>query len=152
MSVVARLRRTHPGVILAVLDLVGLAVASYLSFVELGGGVPACGPVKGCETVALSRYAWIGPIPVAVFGVALSLVLFALAVAWIRTNRPTLLDAHYALSLVGVIFEIYFIGVQVLILKAVCIWCVTYGVSLILRFLIALVIWVRQGRFAARFG
>jgi len=33
----ARLRRIHPALILAALDLFGLAVASYLSIVELGG-------------------------------------------------------------------------------------------------------------------
>ena len=35
-----RLRRIHPALILIALDLFGLAVASYLSVVELGGGVP----------------------------------------------------------------------------------------------------------------
>ena len=55
-TVVARLRRIHPGWILAVLDLIGLCIALYLSLVELGGGVPYCGPLHGCETVALSEY------------------------------------------------------------------------------------------------
>jgi uncharacterized membrane protein len=71
----------HPGSILAFLDVCGLAIASYLSVVELGGGVPVCGPLKGCEQVALSEYSRIGAIPVAVFGVALSLLLLTLAVA-----------------------------------------------------------------------
>lgn len=145
-------KRIHPGLILAALDVVGLLIASYLSYVELGGGVPSCGQLHGCETVAESSYAHIGGIPVAVFGVGLSLVLLSLAIAWIRSNNPTLLDLHYGLSLIGVIFEIYFISVQVLILHAVCIWCASYGLSLIARFLVALVIWVRAGRFQAHFG
>ncbi len=147
-----RLKRIHPGLILASLDVVGLLIASYLSYVELGGGVPSCGVLHGCEAVALSQYAKIGGIPVAVFGVVLSLVLFSLAVAWIRSDNPSLLDLHYGLSLVGVIFEIYFISVQAFILHAVCIWCASYGLSLIARFLVALVIWVRAGRFQAHFG
>jgi uncharacterized membrane protein len=102
--------------------------------------------------VAQSPYARIGGIPVAVFGVCLSLVLLTLAIAWIRTNNPTLLDLHYGLSLIGVIFEIYFISVQAFILHQVCIWCASYGLSLIARFLVALVIWVRAGRFQAHFG
>ncbi len=147
-----QVKRIHPGLILAGLDVVGLLIASYLSYVELGGGVPSCGQLHGCETVALSPYARIGGIPVAVFGVCLSLVLLTLAIAWIRTNNPTLLDLHYGLSLIGVIFEVYFITVQVLILHTVCIWCASYGLSLIARFLVALVIWVREGRFQALFG
>ena len=147
-----RNKTIHPGLILASLDVVGLLIASYLSYVELGGGTPSCGVLHGCEAVALSKYAKIGPVPVAVFGVFLSLILLSLAIAWIRSNNPSLLDLHYGLSLVGVIFEIYFISVQAFILHAVCIWCASYGLSLIARFLVALVIWVRAGRFQAHFG
>ena len=136
----------HPAIILAVLDTIGLLVAGYLSVVELGGGVPACGPLKGCEEVALSPYAWIGPIPVAVFGVLLSVVLLGLALAWWRTNIYGLLLGHYGLSLVGVIFDGYFLYLQVFVIKAVCVWCVTYEVSLLLRFLVALYVWYRQPR------
>lgn len=146
-----RLKSIHPGLILASLDVVGLLIASYLSFVELGGGTPSCGVLHGCETVAQSPYARIAGIPVAVFGVVLSLILLSLAIAWIRSNNPTLLDLHYGLSLVGVIFEIYFISVQAFILHQVCIWCASYGLSLIARFFVALTIWLRAGRFQALF-
>ena len=146
-----RLRSIHPGWILVVLDVIGLAIAGYLSVVELGGGVPVCGPIKGCETVATSEYAWIGPFPVAVYGVILSLILLTLALAWVRTDKPWMLDVHYGLSLVGVIFEVYFLSLQVFVIGAVCIWCTLYGVSLILRFAVAMTIWLRRGRFAANF-
>jgi uncharacterized membrane protein len=146
-----RLRSIHPGWILVVLDVIGLAIAGYLSVVELGGGVPVCGPIKGCETVATSEYAWVGPFPVAVYGVILSLILLTLALAWVRTDKPWMLDVHYGLSLVGVIFEVYFLALQVFVIGAVCIWCTLYGVSLILRFVFVMVIWLRRGRFAANF-
>jgi uncharacterized membrane protein len=136
----------HPGLILAVLDLVGLAIASYLSIVEVGGGVPVCGPLHGCETVAQSEYSRIGGVPVAVYGVALSLILLTLAIAWWRTNLYGLLLAHYGLSLAGVIFEIYFMYIQIAVIRAVCVWCTSYGLSLILRFVIALAVWLRQPR------
>jgi uncharacterized membrane protein len=134
----------HPGLILAVLDTAGLLIAGYLSVVELAGGVPSCGPLKGCETVALSEYSRIGGVPVAVYGVVLSLVLLTLAVAWWRTDRYPLLLAHYGLSLAGVLFEAYFLYVQVVLIKAVCVWCASYGVSLVLRFVIAVAVYVRQ--------
>ncbi len=150
-TTIARLRRIHPGWILVILDVIGLAIASYLSIVELGGGVPYCGALHGCETVASSDYAWIGPLPVAVYGVGLSLLLLTLAIAWVRTDQPALLDVHYGLSLVGVIFEVYFLTLQVLVIHALCIWCTLYGLSLIARFLVAMVIWLRRGRLSARF-
>jgi uncharacterized membrane protein len=133
----------HPGLILAVLDVIGLGIALYLSAVELQGGVPVCGPIHGCEEVARSEYSRIAGIPVAVFGVALSLVLLSLAIAWWKTDLYVLLLAHYGLSLAGVIFEAYFLYLQIFVIGAVCIWCTSYGVSLIARFVIALIVWVR---------
>ena len=133
----------HPGLILAALDIVGLAIAMYLSVVELGGGVPVCGPLAGCEEVARSEYSRVGGVPVAVFGVALSLVLLSLALAWWRTDLYALLLVHYGLSLAGVLFEIYFLAVQLFVIGAVCIWCTSYGLSLIARFVVALAVWRR---------
>ncbi len=142
----ARLWRIHPAIILAVLDIVGLTVASYLSIVELSGGVPVCGPLHGCETVATSPYSRIGGIPVAVFGVGLSLILLTAAIGWYRTGDGRLLAVHYAFSLVGVTFELYFTYLQLFVIDAVCVWCATYGISLILRFVIALIAWLRRDK------
>lgn len=141
-----RLLGVHPAAILAVLDVAGLAIAAYLSIVELGGGVPVCGPLKGCEEVARSEYSRIGGIPVAVFGVGLSLVLLGLALAWWKTDLYLLLLAHYGLSLGGLVFEAYFLYLQVFVIGAVCVWCTSYGLSLALRFVVAFVVWLRQPR------
>ena len=141
-----RLFGVHPALILALLDVVGLVVAGYLAAVKLGGGLPACGPIKGCEEVALSEYSTVAGVPVAVFGVLLSVVLLSLALAWWKTDIYGLLLAHYGLSLVGVIFDGYFLYLQVFVISAVCIWCVTYEVSLLLRFVVAFVVWYRQPR------
>jgi uncharacterized membrane protein len=141
-----RIYGIHPGLILAALDVVGLLIASYLTIVELPGGVPVCGPIKGCEQVARSEFARIGGIPVAAFGVVLSLALLALALAWWKTDIYGLLLGHYALSLLGVIFDGYFLFLQVFVIKAVCIWCLSYEITLLLRFLIAFIVWYRQPR------
>jgi uncharacterized membrane protein len=139
-----RLRSIHPGLVLATLDLVGLAIAGYLATVELRGDLPVCGPLKGCEDVARSTYSRIGGVPVAVFGVALSLVLLTLALAWFRTDDRRLLAAHYGLSLVGVIFEVYFTAIELFVIGAVCVWCASYGMSLVARFGVALWVWVHR--------
>lgn len=141
---VRRLLGLHPAVILASLDLLGLIVAGYLAVVELSGGVPTCGLIEGCEEVARSQYNNFAGVPVAVFGVLLSVTLLALALAWWRTDIYGLLLAHYGLSLIGVMFDGYFLYLQVFVIGAVCIWCVTYETSLLLRFLIAAVVYYRQ--------
>ena len=146
-SVWRRLRAIHPGLVLAALDVIGLAIASYLSSVELRGELPNCGPLRGCEEVALSAYSRIGGVPVAVFGVGLSLGLLVLAIAWWRTNDGRLLAAHYGLSLLGVVFEVYFTYLELYVIGAVCVWCASYGISLVARFAVALWVWVRRERY-----
>lgn len=146
--VVAALR--HPAALLAGLDIVGLTIASYLSTVELSGGLPSCGPLHGCEEVAQSEYARIGGVPVAVGGVVLSLVLLCLALAWWRTGSAALLAAHYGLSLAGVMFEGYFTYLELFVIGQVCVWCASYGISLVARFLVALWVWTHRERYATR--
>ncbi|MGD0020241.1 MAG: vitamin K epoxide reductase family protein [Candidatus Limnocylindrales bacterium] len=143
----SRIRHIHAGLILAALDLIGLGIASYLSYEELTGGQLICprGTVLGgCQTVANSPYS--RPflnVPVAVYGVFLSITLFCLAIYWWRTNDYKILLAHYALSMVGVIFEGWFQFAQIFLIGAVCIWCESYGISLIVRFIIALWVYLR---------
>jgi uncharacterized membrane protein len=144
------LRGVHPGIVLATLDLIGLAIAGYLAVVELRGDLPYCGPIKGCEEVALSEYARVGGVPVAVFGVGLSISLFLLAIAWMRSGRIELLAAHYGLSLLGVVFEVYFTYLEVFVIGAVCVWCASYGLSLVARFAVALLVWRRRAIGAGR--
>ena len=141
-----RIFGVHPGAVLAVLDVIGLGIASYLSAVELTpGGTPVCSVgglhIGNCEDVARSSYSRpFAGIPVAVYGVFLSITLLMLALAWWRTNNYKLLLMHYGLSLVGVAFEGWFQFAQIFLIGAVCIWCETYGISLVLRFVVAL--WV----------
>ena len=142
-SLWSQIRHIHPGLILAFLDLVGLGIASYLSSVELTGGTPTCGPLHGCETVAHSQYSRLFGVPVAVYGVFLSITLFCLAIYWWRTNKYNILLAHYGLSLIGVLFEGWFQFAQVFLIGAICVWCESYGISLILRFVIALYVYLK---------
>jgi uncharacterized membrane protein len=137
-----RIRGIHPALVLAALDVIGLGIASYLSITELTpGGEVQCGPIHGCEAVQHSVYSRpFAGIPVAVYGVFLSITLLILAISWWRTNNYKLLLMHYGLSLVGVAFEGWFQFAQIFLIGAVCIWCESYGISLVLRFVVAL--WV----------
>jgi uncharacterized membrane protein len=146
-----RIRHIHPGLVLAALDLIGLGIAAMLSYEELRpGGVVPCpqsGFLSGCHAVQDSQYSrpFFG-IPVAVYGVLLSITLFWLAIYWWRTNNYMSLVAHYVLSLVGVAFEGWFQYAQIFLIGAICVWCESYGISLILRFVIALWVYLRTPR------
>ena len=82
--------------------------------------------------------------PVAVYGVVLSLVLLTCAIAWWRTDLYGLLLAHYGLSLAGVLFEVYFLYLQVFVIRRRLRVVHVLRALAVLRFVIAFVIWIRQ--------
>lgn len=74
-------RLWHPGILRAILDAVGLAIAGYLSIVELRNELPTCAIAHGCAAVASSPCSRINGIPEAVSGVFPSIALLVLALA-----------------------------------------------------------------------
>ncbi len=114
---------------------VSLVVALYLAAVKLGGALPACGPIKGCEDVALSEYSEIFGFPVAILGSLYSAVLLGSILASRRFPDRRLLYAVYALGLFGVVFVAYLTYLELFVIHAICIWCVTYAISIVVTFL-----------------
>lgn len=119
------------------LALVGLLIAAYLAWTKLSGGLPACGPLHGCETVALSTYSELFGIPVALFGLAFSIVLLGLAVTWWRRADRRALLGLYGLGLLGVLFVAYLTYLELFVIDAICVWCATYGLTIIAGWLLA---------------
>lgn len=117
--------------------LVGLAISGYLLAVRLAGEVAVCGPSGGCETVAASTYSTVLGVPVAAYGFAFSLVLVACAVAWWRrADRRPLLVA-YGLLLLAVLVVAYLTYLELFVIKAICPWCVSYAVTIVVAWALA---------------
>jgi len=111
--------------------LLGLLIAGYLAWTKLSGGLPVCGPLHGCETVALSSYSELFGVPVAMFGVVFSFVLLGLSLAWWRrANRRALLGL-YGLGLLGVLFVAYLTYLELFVIGAVCVWCAGYALTVL---------------------
>jgi uncharacterized membrane protein len=116
---------------MTVLALAGLAIAAYLLAVRLLGEAPACGPIKGCETVATSEYATLFGLPVALFGVGFSILLGAVCLAWWRRADRRALYAAYGLGLAGIIAVAYLTYLELFVIEAICIWCVSYALTIV---------------------
>ncbi|RME82722.1 MAG: vitamin K epoxide reductase [Caldilineae bacterium] len=121
---------------LPLLCLVGLGIAAYLSFVETTGSEAICGPVGNCNAVQSSPYARLfGVVPVGVLGMVGYVVLLA---AWVllRRGRAEWVEevAWLApvLAFFGVIFSIYLTYLELFVLGAVCMWCVSSAVIMTL--------------------
>ena len=107
----------------AVLASLGIAITTYLLYVRETGGSLVCSS-GGCETVQSSSYAELLGIPIAALGLAGFLVLLAAGLA--RGEWARLVNATVALS--AFLFAAYLLVVQIVVLDAICQWCVATDV------------------------
>ena len=108
----------------------GIAVSAYLVWVHYSGSLALCVGVGGCETVQASRYAAVGPLPVAVLGLAGFIAIAAVAASRLRPDPPAwTLTALFAMALAGTLYAAYLTYLELFIIGAVCPWCVTVGLS-----------------------
>jgi uncharacterized membrane protein len=127
------------GLGMTALAAVGFGIAAYLLAVRLLGEAPACGPVKGCETVAASEYATVAGIPVALFGVLFSIALLGACLAWWRRGDRRALYVAYGLGLAGIIAVLYLTYLELFVIQAICVWCVSYAVTIVAGWMCAAV-------------
>jgi len=100
--------------------LCGVGVAGYLTWAHFQHQHVVCVAGGGCETVQKSSYAEIAGVPVAVLGLISYSVILGL-VAW---DAPSARLGAAALALVGALFGLYLLAVQLFVIDAICIWCV----------------------------
>jgi uncharacterized membrane protein len=116
---------------IALLALGGLIVSLYLWLHKLGLiGVLQCG-TGGCDTVQASRYADFLGLPVALYGVAGYTVLLVVSlVALQQPDQPRLRPdvALVILATPGFLFTLYLTAVELLVIHAICRWCVASAV------------------------
>ncbi len=113
------------------LAVLGTLVAAYLVTVALDPDKEvACGPLGDCHAVQSSRYAEVAGIPVAAFGLAMYLGVLALTAGRVaRIGSPELGAAFatltFSLALGGVVYSAYLTYLELAVIEAICIWCVT---------------------------
>jgi uncharacterized membrane protein len=109
---------------IAVVAVVGLGVAGYLTYVHYAGIKVLCLSSGGCETVQASRYAKLAGIPVAVLGLGGYVLLLGSAV--VRSEAGKAVGAGVALAGFG--FSVYLTYREVFTIQAICQWCVASAV------------------------
>lgn len=125
-----------------VLSIIGLGVSIYLTYVEFTHTRALCGPVGDCNAVQSSSYAKLfGILPI---GLAGAMGYLAILVAWVwhhfridsfaRIAGP----AMYGMALFGTLFSIYLTYLELFVIHAVCIWCLSSAVLITLLMLLTL--------------
>ena len=107
----------------AVLASLGAAISAYILYVRETEGSLVCS-TGGCETVQSSSYAELFGVPIAALGLAGFLVLLVAALS--RGDFARLVNATVALA--AFLFAAYLLAVQLVVLDAICQWCVATDV------------------------
>ena len=106
----------------AVVALIGLADAVYLTIKHYTGEAVPCSLVEGCEQVLTSAYAEIGGVPLAIFGAAAYFAAFSLAILTAFGNRSTWTLFGIQVSLM-LIFTAWLVYLQAFVIEAFCQFC-----------------------------
>ena len=108
---------------LAVLAAAGTAVAGYVLWSRWSEDGLLCS-TGGCETVQSSEYAVLLGAPVA----ALGLVAYALIGILVFRRGPAARAAVAAIALAALAFSAYLLVVQIVVVDALCNWCIANDV------------------------
>ena len=117
-----------------VLCILGIGVASYLTWTHLAGADPYCGSAHGCAEVQNSSYSEVAGIPVAIVGLMGYLILLALSLlhgrisAEIEFYLPVL---SFGTALIGVLYSAYLTYLEAFVILAWCYWCLTSAVVIV---------------------
>jgi uncharacterized membrane protein len=104
--------------------LAGIAVAGYLTWAHYANEAVTCIAGGGCETVQKSDYAVIAGVPVALLG----LVSYSIVAGLIAWDVPVARLGAAMIALVGLVFSMYLLALQLFVIDAICAWCLANDV------------------------
>jgi len=127
--------------ILGVLALAGIFVALYLLFYKLGMiGHLSCS-IGSCETVNTSKWSRFAGFPVAAWGLVFYLEVFIIAVIGTTArlaDQPAISIVLVIESAIGVLFSAWLTYLELAVIHAICIWCVSSAVIVTAMLLVSI--------------
>jgi uncharacterized membrane protein len=126
--------------IVAALALAGIFISLYLTLYKLGIIAELSCSVGSCETVNLSKWSRFLGLPVAAWGLLFYFDVFVLAV--IGTLRRFEYEVAFSIIIVaqaavGVLFSAWLTYLELAVIHAICIWCVTSAVVVTLILIVS---------------
>ena len=121
----------------ALLAVVGIGIATYLTIVHFADQPIVCSGIGDCEKVNSSSYAKLAGVPVAVLGLISYVAMLLLIVGALIRREAMLLAAAWGVVLASFGFSMYLTYIELEVLDAICVWCVA-SATVVTAMLVAL--------------
>jgi uncharacterized membrane protein len=126
--------------IVAAFALAGIFISSYLTLYKIGViGELTCS-IGSCETVNISRWSVFLGLPVAAWGLFFYIDVFVIAVVGTTPrfeNEQVISFVLAAQAAIGVLFSAWLTYLELAVIHAICIWCVTSAAIVTAIFLVS---------------
>ncbi len=125
-----------------ILAIIGLGASIYLTYVEVTHTNAVCGPVGDCNAVQSSPYAKLfGLIPIGMLG-ALGYIAIMVIWLWRHFRSDAFLKSAgqimFVMALFGTLFSVYLTYLELFVIHAVCIWCLSSAIIITALMLLCL--------------
>ncbi len=130
-----------------VFTLIGLAAAIYTSIMKVTGSTTMCIGNGGCLVTLNSPYGQIYGIPVAFIGVAGYLAILAVLILEKKAGTFFKQNASmitFGMVLLGFLFTLYLIYLEIFVIKDLCPFCVTSQVAMTFLFILSVIRLIKQ--------
>lgn len=117
------LRRNHGFIGLFILAFLGFLDATYLTMLGFTRQIPPCTATHGCEKVLTSDFAYIGPIPIAAFGIGYFVLVMILSILLIQNFQKKAFNILMLLTASAFAAGVGLVSIQAFVLKAFCQYC-----------------------------
>ncbi len=131
---------------LVTVSFVGFLDATYLTASHYLDAPLPCSILEGCEQVTNSEYAVVFGIPVALGGVFYYLSIFILSVAYLDIRNNKILYIIPPLTAIGFLASVWFVYLQLFIIKAICPYCMLSAATSTILFILGIFILKYTGK------
>lgn len=117
------------------ISFIGFLDASYLTISHYTGSKLSCSLIEGCDVVTTSKYALFLGVPVALFGALYYLSVLILSLLYFDTRNPVLLRIIQPMTILAFLASIYFVLLQIFVIKAICQFCMLSAITSTILFI-----------------
>lgn len=123
---------------MTLLAIIGFTDASFVALKSLQGQIVPCSILKGCDIVLQSGYSRLFGVPVALIGAVYYGTLLLLIASFLLAWRSYIISCVAILTTVGSVMSLWFVYLQVFVIKAVCLYCLVSAITSFALFALSL--------------